>query len=92
MVDLLVEGRAEVLMDGGIRRGTDVLTALALGAKAVLLGRPIFWGLALGGESGVYHMLKLLMEEFDTAMALSGCSKVIDIDASLVRQSRSRYP
>ncbi len=91
-VAIAVEGRVEVLMDGGIRRGTDVLTALALGAKAVLLGRPIFWGLAWGGESGVYSMLKLLMEEFDTAMALSGCSKVIDIDASLVQRPGNRYP
>lgn len=75
---------AQVLVDGGIRRGTDVLKALALGAKAVLLGRPILWGLAVAGESGVQHVLELLRDELDLAMALSGCAKLQDIDSSLV--------
>ncbi|MBD1922834.1 alpha-hydroxy-acid oxidizing protein [Microcoleus sp. FACHB-831] len=74
----------EVLMDGGIRRGTDILKALALGAKAVLLGRPILWGLALGGEAGIQHVLELLRDELDSAIALSGCAKLQDIDPSLV--------
>ncbi|MBD1942600.1 alpha-hydroxy-acid oxidizing protein, partial [Coleofasciculus sp. FACHB-712] len=77
---------AEVLVDGGIRRGTDVLKALALGAKAVLLGRPVLWGLAVGGEAGVRHVLELLRDELDLAIALSGCAKLQDIDSSLVLQ------
>ncbi|MGB3510213.1 MAG: alpha-hydroxy acid oxidase [Microcoleaceae cyanobacterium] len=80
-----VGNQVDVLMDGGIRRGTDILKALALGAKAVLIGRPILWGLAVDGEAGVCHMLELLRDELDVAMALSGCAKIEDIDASLVR-------
>ncbi|WP_013325129.1 alpha-hydroxy acid oxidase [Gloeothece verrucosa] len=76
--------QVEVLMDGGIRRGTDILKALALGAKAVLVGRPILWGLAVGGQAGVSHVLQLLTEELELAMALSGCPRIGDIDSSLV--------
>ena len=79
-----VAGRCEVLMDGGVRRGTDVLKALALGARAVLVGRPVFWGLAAAGEQGVHHLLSLLREELELAMALAGRPSVKDIDASLV--------
>lgn len=79
-----VDGRAEVILDGGIRRGVDILKALALGAKAVLLGRPILWGLAVGGEAGVSDVIELLRNELDIAMALSGCAKLQDIDSSLV--------
>jgi 4-hydroxymandelate oxidase len=79
-----VGNQIDVLVDGGIRRGTDVLKALALGAKAVLLGRPVLWGLAVGGEAGVEHVLNLLLNELDLAMALSGCAKLQDIDSSLV--------
>ena len=79
-----VRGRIEVYLDGGIRRGTDVLKALALGAKAVLVGRPILWGLALGGAEGVRAVLDQLHAELDTAMALAGRANVKDIDASLV--------
>ncbi len=79
-----VDGRAEVLLDGGIRRGVDILKALALGAKAVLIGRPILWGLAVGGEVGVSHVISLLQDELSVAMALSGCAKLQDIDSSLV--------
>ncbi|MGA7936665.1 MAG: alpha-hydroxy acid oxidase [Kovacikia sp.] len=78
-----VNGRAEVLVDGGIRRGTDVLKALALGANAVLVGRPILWGLAVAGSAGVQHVLEILQNEFDLAMALSGCASLQDIDSSL---------
>ncbi|NEO06488.1 MAG: alpha-hydroxy-acid oxidizing protein [Moorea sp. SIO1F2] len=74
-----------VLIDGGIRRGTDVLKALALGASAVLVGRPVLWGLAVAGVAGVRHVLQLLRDELDIAMALSGCTKVKDIDRSLVK-------
>ncbi|NEO99886.1 MAG: alpha-hydroxy-acid oxidizing protein [Symploca sp. SIO2E9] len=79
-----VGDQAEVLVDGGIRRGTDVLKALALGAKAVLVGRPILWGLAVGGSVGAQHILELLRDELGVAMALSGCAKIEDIDDSLV--------
>ncbi|HAZ47762.1 MAG TPA: alpha-hydroxy-acid oxidizing enzyme [Cyanobacteria bacterium UBA11369] len=79
-----VGDKADILVDGGIRRGTDILKALALGAKAVLLGRPILWGLAVGGEAGVQHVIELLRAELDLAMALSGCAKLQDIDSSLV--------
>jgi 4-hydroxymandelate oxidase len=81
-----VGDKADVLVDGGIRRGTDILKALALGAKAVLLGRPVLWGLAVGGETGVQQVIELLRDELDLAMALSGCAKLRDIDSSLVVQ------
>jgi 4-hydroxymandelate oxidase len=80
-----VDGKAEVLLDGGIRRGTDILKALAMGAKAILLGRPVLWGLAVEGEAGVSHVISLLRDELDVAMALSGCAKIQDIDPSLVK-------
>ena len=79
-----VNGRAEVLVDGGIRRGTDVLKALALGARAVLLGRPILWGLAVDGEAGVCRVLELLHAEFDQAMGLCGCRNVGEITRDLI--------
>ncbi len=81
-----VNGAVEVLVDGGIRRGTDVLKALALGAKAVQVGRPIIWGLAHGGSEGVVQVLEILRHEFDLAMALAGCKKVGDIKEDLIRK------
>lgn len=81
-----VNGQADVLVDGGIRRGTDVLKALALGAKAVLVGRPVLWGLAVAGAAGVQQVLELLRDELDLAMALSGCPNLQAIDASLCRR------
>lgn len=84
-----VADKAEVLVDGGIRRGTDILKALALGAKAVLLGRPVLWGLAVAGEIGVSHVIELLRSELDVAMALSGCAQIEDIDSSLVIPQRT---
>jgi isopentenyl diphosphate isomerase/L-lactate dehydrogenase-like FMN-dependent dehydrogenase len=68
-----VGGRVEVLIDGGIRRGTDVLVALALGARAVLVGRPALWGLAVGGEQGARRVLEILRGELELALALCGC-------------------
>ena len=79
-----VGGRAEVLMDGGVRRGTDVLKALALGARAVLVGRPYLWGLAVAGEDGVRRVLELLRRELELAMALCGRPAVASIDRTLV--------
>src|SRR5580704_14257953 len=80
-----VGGKVEVYVDGGIRRGTDVLKAVACGARAVLVGRPILWGLAVGGEAGVTAVLELLRQEFDLAMALSGCPTLAKITRDLVR-------
>jgi 4-hydroxymandelate oxidase len=70
-----VEGRVPVLMDGGVRRGTDALMALALGAQAVLVGRPLLYGLAAGGEAGVARVLELLRDEVRRALALLGCTR-----------------
>jgi isopentenyl diphosphate isomerase/L-lactate dehydrogenase-like FMN-dependent dehydrogenase len=67
-----VEGRGAVLVDGGVRRGTDVAIALALGADAVLVGRPALWGLAVGGEEGARRVLELLRDELELALALCG--------------------
>lgn len=79
-----VAGRVPVLVDGGVRRGTDVLTALALGASGVLLGRPVLYGLALRGRAGVEEVLALLRQEFELAMALAGCRDVASIGRDLV--------
>jgi (S)-2-hydroxy-acid oxidase len=84
-----VAGRVELYIDGGISRGTDALKAIALGARAVFIGRPVLWGLAHSGEEGVYNVVNLLKEEFALAMALSGCVKVEDIKPSLVRTALS---
>ncbi|XP_026207229.1 hydroxyacid oxidase 1 [Anabas testudineus] len=81
-----VQGHCDVYLDGGVRRGTDVLKALALGAKAVLIGRPVLWGLACQGEAGVIELLELLKEELQLAMALSGCRSVSEVSRSLVRR------
>lgn len=82
-----VDGRIEVYLDGGIRRGTDVLKALALGARAALLGRPILWGLALGGADGVRAVLEHVRRELDLAMALVGARTVGSIDRSFVTRA-----
>jgi len=79
-----VEDRIEVLVDGGIRRGTDVVKALALGARAVMVGRPVLWGLACGGEEGVAHVLELFREEIERALLLCGCPTPADVTASHV--------
>jgi 4-hydroxymandelate oxidase len=76
--------RAEVFVDGGVRRGVDVVRALALGARAVLLGRPILWALAAGGEAGVTRALSLFAAEIDLAMALCGCPDVSTITRDLL--------
>jgi 4-hydroxymandelate oxidase len=69
----------EVYVDGGIRRGSDVLKAIALGARAVLVGRPILWGLCVEGEQGALDVLQILRRELDEAMLLCGCTKLSDI-------------
>ena len=80
-----VAGRAEVYLDGGVRRGTDVLKALALGARAVLIGRPYLWALAAAGEQGIRDLLTLLRDELRLAMALAGRPTIASIDHSVVR-------
>jgi isopentenyl diphosphate isomerase/L-lactate dehydrogenase-like FMN-dependent dehydrogenase len=82
-----VSGRAIVLADGGIRRGTDVLVALALGADAVMVGRPALWGLAADGERGARRVLKLLQAEFELALALAGCPTPAAVGSEHVRRA-----
>ena len=77
-----VGDRLEVLFDGGIRRGTDVATALALGARAVLAGRMPLWGLAARGEEGAREVLELLREELAIALHLTGCRSIADLSAA----------
>jgi len=77
-------GAVPVLVDGGIRRGTDVLKAMALGASAVLVGRPAVWGLANAGAAGVAHVLRLLRDELEVAMALTGCATLAEATPALL--------
>lgn len=79
-----IDGQLPVLVDGGIRRGTDVLKAMALGASAVMIGRPYINGLANAGALGVAHVIRLLRDEFEIAMALTGCRTVADIHRGLL--------
>jgi 4-hydroxymandelate oxidase len=79
-----VAGRIDVLVDGGIRRGTDVLRALALGARAVLVGRPVLWGLAVAGEEGALGVLDTFREELEQAMVLAGCARAKEATRELV--------
>ncbi|WP_167045050.1 alpha-hydroxy acid oxidase [Salinibacterium sp. ZJ454] len=80
-----VGGRAEVFLDGGVRTGDDVVKALALGARAVLIGRPSWWGLAVAGEDGVADVLSILREELVETLAHAGCADVADLDRGFVR-------
>jgi len=79
-----VAGRIPVMLDSGIRRGTDVLAALALGAKAVFIGRPYVYGLAAGGAQGVERVINILRDEFERAMALTGRCSIAAIDSSVL--------
>jgi isopentenyl diphosphate isomerase/L-lactate dehydrogenase-like FMN-dependent dehydrogenase len=84
-----VKGRGvPVFMDGGVRRGTDILKALAIGASAVGIGKPIFFALTVGGQAAVSNMLNLFQRELETAMALTGCESVSDITPAIV----ARHP
>ena len=80
-----VKGRVPVIVDGGIRRGTDVFKALALGANMVLIGRPVVYGLTVGGEKGLNHVVDILDTELQRTMALAGCPTLKTINRSLVR-------
>jgi 4-hydroxymandelate oxidase len=88
IVDAIGDG-CEVYVDGGIRRGSDVLKAIAFGARAVLIGRPILWGLTVNGEQGATHILEILRRELDEAMLLCGCTALGDINRALLDQSLS---
>jgi 4-hydroxymandelate oxidase len=81
-----VAGRVPLLLDGGIRRGTDILKALALGADACSIGRAYLYGLGAGGERGVARAIELLAYELKVAMTLAGCRSVKEIDASVLRK------
>lgn len=83
-----VDGRIEVWVDGGIRRGLDVAIAMSLGASGVLVGRPLYWALAAGGQAGVERALAILHEELSISLALLGCSSVQDLRHELVRGPR----
>jgi L-lactate dehydrogenase (cytochrome)/(S)-mandelate dehydrogenase len=83
-----VGGRIPVLVDGGIRRGADVVKALALGAKACLIGRPQLWGVAVAGEAGVTRVLEIFAQEIDRAMGLCGVTRIDQIDRSLLLPKR----
>lgn len=85
-----VRGKLPVLVDGGIRRGTDIFKALALGAQAVLIGRPVIYGLAAKGEHGVRHVIEMLRDELELTMALCGCRSVKEITRSHVRTHQDR--
>lgn len=80
-----VSGRAEIILDGGVRRGTDVIKALALGATAVMMGRPYLYALAAGGEAGVDRMFELLRQEISRDMSLLGCTKISDLNPEFIR-------
>ena len=82
-----LEPGVEVLVDGGVRRGVDVAKALALGARAVLIGRPYLWGLAVSGEDGVRDVLELLREETRLALALAGCTSPGEVTRSHVQRA-----
>ncbi|XP_048459049.1 2-Hydroxyacid oxidase 2 [Rhincodon typus] len=83
-----VQGRIEVYLDGGIRTGSDVLKALAIGAKCVFIGRPVVWGLVYKGEEGVKEILQILNDEFRLSMALAGCRNIFEINRNLVQFSK----
>ena len=82
-----VDGRIPVIVDGGVRRGTDVVKALALGADAVAVGRPVLWGLAVDGEAGATRILEILRQELERAMLLCGAASLADLTPDLVRGS-----
>lgn len=79
-----VKSKCEIYLDGGVCRGTDAIKALALGADAVLIGRPYAWGLAHSGEEGVYNVLSILRDELKMALQLMGCTKISDLQRSMV--------
>ncbi|XP_038077484.1 hydroxyacid oxidase 1-like isoform X2 [Patiria miniata] len=88
VVEAVRGSNVEVYLDGGVRSGTDVFKAIALGARAVFIGRPSLWGLAYDGEAGVRKVLELIRDEFSLSMALSGCTSIADITPDLIQKDR----
>jgi 4-hydroxymandelate oxidase len=86
-ISAAVEDRAIIVADGGVRRGIDVLKALALGADLVAVGRPVLWGLAVAGSAGVQRVLDILRDELSLAMALAGCRSIEEVTPDLVVES-----
>ena len=91
MVEAVGE-RCEVLLDGGVRRGSDVVKALALGAKACMIGRPFLYGLAAGGEAGAGRALQILRDEIDSVQALIGCPDLDRIDRAFLSLPDAPWP
>ena len=81
---LVIHAFDEIILDGGVRRGTDIVKALALGAKACMIGRPFLYGLASRGGPGVALALQILRNELDLALALTGCARAAQLDASFI--------
>lgn len=79
-----VKDKIPVMLDGGIRQGTDIFMALALGAKMVFIGRPALYGLACGGQSGVENIINILKKEFDLTLCISGVRKIEEISKEMV--------
>lgn len=86
-----VNGRCPVFVDGGIRTGSDVFKCLALGARMVFVGRPILWGLACEGAEGVGNVLRLLRDELELTMKLSGCQRLLDVTSNMVVHERQLW-
>jgi L-lactate dehydrogenase (cytochrome) len=87
LVAATVQGRAEVILDGGVRRGSDILKAVALGARACMAGRPFLYGLACGGEQGVARVIEIFRDELDVALALLGRAAVADVDETALAEA-----
>jgi isopentenyl diphosphate isomerase/L-lactate dehydrogenase-like FMN-dependent dehydrogenase len=81
-----VGGEVEIFVDGGVRRGTDVLKAVALGANAAMIGRPVLWGLAAGGQAGVTAVLEMFRREIELAFVLAGCTGCAGVTRDHVRR------
>ncbi len=88
---MLLPGKIPVIVDGGFRRGADVVKALALGAKAVIIGRPQLWGVACAGEEGVYWVLDIFKREIDRAMALGGWDGIGKLDRTILRAGAATF-
>ncbi len=84
----MIQGKVPILLDSGIRRGSDVIKAKALGANAVLFGRPFVYGLAVGGEQGVRHVLKDFIQDIDVSLALTGFSSMRHVDQTIIRKKK----
>lgn len=86
----VIRGKIPVILDGGVRKGTDIFKALALGAQAVMVGRPVLWGLACYGQKGVQRVLEILRNELRETMILAGCRRIGDIHGNFVDYNGSR--